>query len=268
MNMTRTALAVLAVIFAGACSAEPPTESAGAPPATQPATQPAAQAQPESPPAAAEAATSERAVPAEQPVRVAQADSSKPPASSRFVAGQHYRVLNPAQPTTVAPGKVEVVDVFWYGCGGCFALAPYIQAWKADMPAAAEYVQLPASLNPSWQPHARLHYATRALGIADRTHSAIFREYHVNRNPLNTMDAMIEFLADYDISAEDAREALTSFGVDAELRAGDVRARRYQLSFVPAVVVNGKYVVGIEQAGSPEAAIELINHLVAMEAGN
>lgn len=265
MNMTRTAFAVLAVIVASACSAEPPAGSAEAPP---PAAPPAAQSQPESRPAAPQEAAPERAAPAEQPVRVAQADSSKPPASSRFVAGQHYRVLNPAQPTTVAPGKVEVVDVFWYGCGGCFALAPYLQAWRADMPAAAEYVQLPASLNPSWQPHARLHYATRALGIAERTHSAIFREYHVNRNPLNTMDAMVKFLAEYDIPAEDAREALTSFGVDAELRAGDVRARRYQLSFVPAVVVNGKYVVGIEQAGSPEAAIELINYLVAMEAGN
>jgi len=259
MKMTRTVFAVLAVMALGACSAEPPAEVADV---TPPAAQPATESQPVSPPAAAEATA-----PAEQPVRVAQAETRAAPASSRFVAGQHYRVLNPAQPTTVAPGKVEVVDVFWYGCGGCFALAPYLEAWRANMPAAAEYVQVPAALNPSWQPHARLHYATRALGIADRTHSAIFREYHVNRNPLNTMDAMVEFLGEYGVSAEDAREALTSFGVDAELRAADIRARRYGLRFVPAVVVNGKYVVGIEQAGSPEAAIELINHLVAMEAG-
>ena len=264
MKMTRTALAVLAVIAFGACSAEPPAGSADA---TPPAAQAATESQPVSRPATAQAPAAATAAPAEQPVRVAQADAAEAPANSRFVAGRHYQVLNPAQPTNVAPGKVEVVDVFWYGCGGCFALAPYLEAWKANMPAAAEYVQVPATLNASWQPHARLYYATRALGIADQTHSAIFREYHVNRNPLNTLDSMIEFLGKYGVSAEDAREALTSFGVDAELRAADIRARRYGLMFVPAVVVNGKYVVGVEQAGGLQAAIEVINHLVAIEAG-
>ena len=34
------------------------------------------------------------------------------------------RSLVPAQPTSAGPGKVEVVEVFWYGCGHCFALDP------------------------------------------------------------------------------------------------------------------------------------------------
>lgn len=184
----------------------------------------------------------------------------------RWVAGQHYRVLNPAQPTNVAPGKVEVVDVFWYGCGGCFSMHPYMAAWKENKPEAAEYVQLPAALNPGWQPQARLYFATKALGLTEQTHSAIFREMHVNRNPLNTLELQIDFLGKFGVAAADARAALTSFGVDAELRAADVRARRYRLSFVPAFVVNGKYVIGVEQAGSPEAVLELINYLVAKEA--
>jgi protein dithiol oxidoreductase (disulfide-forming) len=184
----------------------------------------------------------------------------------RWVAGQHYRVLNPAQPTNVPPGKVEVLDVFWYGCGGCFSMHPYMAAWKEKKPDAAEYVQLPAALNPGWQPQARLYFATKALGLTDQTHSAIFREMHVNRNPLNTLEQQIAFLGGFGVSATDARAALTSFGVDAELRAADVRARRYRLSFVPAFVVNGKYVIGVEQAGNPEAVLELINYLVAKEA--
>jgi protein dithiol oxidoreductase (disulfide-forming) len=187
--------------------------------------------------------------------------------ASRFVAGQHYRVLNPVQPTNVAPGKVEVVDVFWYGCGGCYAMSPYMAQWKESRPEAAEYVRMPAALNPGWQPHARLYLATRALGIEDQTHSAIFREYHVNRNPLNTPELMVQFLTRFGVTEAQARDALTSFSVDAELRAADVRARRYRLTFVPAFVVNGKYVFGVEQAGSPEAVIELLNYLVAKEAG-
>lgn len=191
---------------------------------------------------------------------------ANPPEEGRWVANQHYRVLNPAQPTSVAPGKVEVLDVFWYGCGGCYALHPYIAAWKENKPEAAEYAQLPAALNPGWQPQARLYFATRALGLTDQTHSAIFREMHVNRNPLNTLEQQVAFLGRFGVSAADAQAALTSFGVDAELRAADVRARRYRLTFVPAVVVNGKYVVSMDQAGGPEAAMELVNYLVAREA--
>jgi len=184
-----------------------------------------------------------------------------------FVAGEHYRVLNPAQPTSVAPGKVEVVDVFWYGCGGCYMMAPYMERWNESRPAVAEYVRLPAPLNPGWEPQARLYFATEALGIEDQTHAAIFNEYHQARNPLNTLDSMVEFLARYDVSEADAREALTSFSVDTALRAAKVRAGRYRLSFVPAVVVNGKYLTSVDQAGSPERVLEVINHLVALESG-
>jgi len=258
--MRRLALAVVAVALVAACGTEPP------PGATTSAAQgqPAAQAQPVSRPAE----TTPAARPAAEQTRVAQASTTAQGTNARFVAGQHYRVLNPAQPTNVAPGKVEVVDVFWYGCGGCYVMSPYMERWKASKPEAAEYVQLPAILNPGWQPHGRLFFATRALGIEDKTHSAIFREYHVNRNPLNTIDLMVKFLADFGVSDAAARDALTSFSVDTELRAADVRARRFQLSFVPAVVVNGKYVIGVEQAGGPDAVLEVINYLVALEAGS
>jgi thiol:disulfide interchange protein DsbA len=191
---------------------------------------------------------------------------ANPAGEGRWVAGQHYRVLNPTQPTSVAPGKVEVLDVFWYGCGGCYALHPYMAAWKESKPEAAEYAQLPAALNPGWQPQARLYFATKALGLTDQTHSAIFREMHVNRSPLNTLEQQVAFLRGFGVSAADAQAALTSFGVDAELRAADVRARRYRLTAVPAVVVNGKYVISFDQAGGPEAVLELINYLVAREA--
>jgi protein dithiol oxidoreductase (disulfide-forming) len=252
--MRRLAFALLALVASAACGTEPPAEAVNA---AAPQAQVEEQAQPVSRP--------DQPVP--DRVQVAQADTSRAANSGRFVAGQHYRVLNPAQPTSVAPGKVEVVDVFWYGCGGCYMMAPHMERWRASKPEAAEYVRMPAALNPGWQPHARLYFATKALGIAEQTHSAIFREMHVNRNPLNTTDLMVKFIAGYDVSESDARDALTSFSVDAELRAADVRARRYQLSFVPAFVVNGKYVIGVEQAGGAEAVLEVINYLVARESG-
>ena len=125
---------------------------------------------------------------AADPIQLAQAPA-------QFREGQHYRVLTPAQPTSVAPGKVEVVEIFWYGCPHCYSLEPHLQRWlTVDMPEAAEFVKLPASLNPSWQPHARLFYAAKALGVLDEAHDAVFREMHVQRQRLDTLDAMVEFL--------------------------------------------------------------------------
>jgi protein dithiol oxidoreductase (disulfide-forming) len=266
MNYAGLVLALCALALTAACGSEPPASAANAPAAAAQA-QSAPQAQP---PASRPSEPAPARTPAEER-RVAQADTAPPADNSRFVAGQHYTVLNPAQPTNVAPGKVEVVDVFWYGCGGCYVMFPYMEAWKESKPEAAEYVQLPAVLNPGWQPHARLYFATKALGIEDKTHAAIFREYHQNRNPLNTTELMVEFLGRFDVSADDARDLLTpgspgAFSLEAFLRDAEVRARRYQLRFVPAFVVNGKYVFGVDQAGGPEAVPELINHLVAQEA--
>lgn len=258
--MRAIAFALVAAFLAAACSPEPPA----GPAATPPAAESQAQAQPTERPAE----TAPAAQPAGEESRPAPTQPAQPASNARFIAGQHYRVLNPAQPTSVPPGKVEVVDVFWYGCGGCYLMHPYMARWKESKPAAAEYVRLPATLNPGWQPQARLYFAAKALGIEDQTHAAIFNEYHANRNPLNTMELQVKFLSGYGISEQAAREALTSFSVDTELRAADVRARRYQLSFVPAVVVNGKYVVGVEQAGGPDSVLDVINYLVALESGN
>jgi thiol:disulfide interchange protein DsbA len=256
--MRRLALAIVAVAFVAACGTEPP---AGATNSTAQA-QPAAQVQPVSRPAE----TAPAARPATEQTRLAQASPAGQATSTRFVAGQHYRVLNPAQPTNVAPGRVEVVDVFWYGCGGCYVMFPHMERWKASKPEAAEYVQLPAILNPGWQPHGRLFFATRALGIQEPTHDQVFREVHENRNPLDDLDTMIEFLGRFDVAAEDARAALRSFAVAAELRNADARVRSYRLTGVPAVVINGKYVTRVDAAGGFDALLDLINYLVELEA--
>ena len=74
--------------------------------------------------------------------RPAAAPTASTPIPAKWQAGRHYRLLNPSVPTNVAPGKVEVVEVFWYGCGACYMLDPYLESWKKTKPAAAELVRL------------------------------------------------------------------------------------------------------------------------------
>jgi thiol:disulfide interchange protein DsbA len=111
-------------------------------------------------------------------------EADAPQLPERFQKGRHYELLTAAQPTGFGPDKVEVLEIFWYGCPHCYTLEPHIQAWLADgIPAQAEFRRMPASLNRSWQIHARAYFTAEALGILDEFHPAMFEEMNVNRNP-------------------------------------------------------------------------------------
>ena len=45
--------------------------------------------------------------------------------ADQYREGVHYELLD--NPTTVRdPSKIEVTEVFWFGCNHCYALEPYI----------------------------------------------------------------------------------------------------------------------------------------------
>lgn len=193
-------------------------------------------------------------------------ESSLPPQLERFQPGTHYRVMTPVQPTSVAPGKVEVLEIFWYGCPHCYTLEPHIQEWISnEMPSNAEFVRIPATLNRSWQVHARAYYTAEALGRIDEMHEGFFKAVNVDRNPLNTEDKLIEFFGNYGVSKQEFLEAFNSFAVQTKLRRADSLVRRYRITGVPAMVVNGKYVTGADMAGGIPQLFEVVEFLVEKE---
>lgn len=203
---------------------------------------------------------------AETAVQMAEATPQAPAEPERFKQGVHYELLTAAQPTGTEPGKVEVLEVFWYGCPHCYHLEPYIEAWRKDgMPPEAEFRRMPATLNPSWQILARAYYTAEALGVLEQAHGDLFREYHVNHNPLNTPELLAAFFARYGISEEDFNATFNSFAVQAKLRRADALTRRYRITGVPSIVVNGKYVTGASEAGGVPELFEVVNFLVEKE---
>ncbi len=190
--------------------------------------------------------------------------------SSRFVDGKHYRTLIPTQPTSSSPDKIEVAEVFMFSCPHCYNFEPNIQKWYESKASYIEFVRIPASFNSIAREHARAYYAAVQLGIADKIVIPFFREIHINRNLLNTADRLVEFFTQFDVSEEDFLDAFNSFEVDSKIRQADKLVRRYQVTGVPAVVVNGKYLSGAEMTGSYESLTALMDELAAREnsAGN
>ena len=193
------------------------------------------------------------------------------PIPAKWQAGRHYRLLNPAVPTNVAPGKVEVVEVFWYGCGACYMLDPYLESWKKTKPAAAEFVRVPVTWNDDAKRHAKLFYALQATKLDGRLHTKVFDAIHRGGNGLVTRDDASTLAMQRDWVKANGGDpvafsnAWKSMSVDVKLRQADDLVRRYRVEGTPAMIINGKYFTDISSAGGVPQMLELINALVAAE---
>jgi thiol:disulfide interchange protein DsbA len=178
-----------------------------------------------------------------------------------------YERIVPPQPTA-NPGKVEVVEVFWYGCPHCFRFQPYIQRWLLTKPDYIDYVRLPAILNESWAIHARAYYAAEALGVLEKTHEALFDAIHVKKQRLDTEEALADFYAQYGVDKKQFKNAFNSFAVNTKVARARELTRRYGIDGTPSVVVNGKYRTGPGMTGGFDTLLDVVNYLAEQEASH
>ncbi|MCW9010458.1 thiol:disulfide interchange protein DsbA/DsbL [Marinobacter sp.] len=181
-----------------------------------------------------------------------------------WVAGEHYRVLdNPVR--TASDNGVEVAEVFWYGCPHCYSFKPLAEAWEAEAPDYINYVKLPAALGRSWEPHAYAFYALEAMGELDKVHDALFDALAGERRPLNTPEALADFVAGYGVNAEKFLENYNSFGVRARVQQAQAKIRGARITGTPTMLVDGKYVVSASMAGSHENTLKVVEYLAEKE---
>jgi thiol:disulfide interchange protein DsbA len=187
--------------------------------------------------------------------------------NSRFVEGQHYFPIRPAQPTA-SGDKVEVVEVFSYLCIHCANLEPEVRKWKERLPGHAAFSHMPAIFNDLLAMYGRAFYAAEALGILEASHQPLFDAIHRDRRQFRSLEELAGFYAQFGVSEQQFLDAARSFAVETKLRRAREMGMRYGIDGTPSFVVNGKWRVTVGSAGSVEAFFELIDELIAREAGN
>lgn len=218
-----------------------------------------------------ESAAEEAIEPEERPIILAQAEDAAADRDWKYEEGTHYARLVPTQPTVGGADKIEVAEFFWYGCAHCYDFETYIDRWLENKPANARFVRIPAVWNPLVQLHAQLYYTEEVLTnngkIADpaRFRASVFAEYHRRGNRLASESAIQSHFAKHGVSEEDFQSTWSSFEVAQKMRVAQDLARRYAISSVPAVVVNGKYRTGAGEAGGYPPLMELIDELIEKE---
>ena len=192
----------------------------------------------------------------------------------KWQAGVNYDPVVPAQPTSVAPGKVEVVEVFWLACPHCYALEPRVRSWLKTKPAYIEFVRVPVIWQQMHREHARLYYTLEALNRDDlvaKAFDTIHQDLENHVPPLvgqsddATSRLQQQFATQNGISADDFAKAYNSFSVSSNLQRAEEMTQRYHVQGVPLFVVNGKYSTDVAKAGTEAKLIDLINDLAASE---
>ncbi len=195
------------------------------------------------------------------------------PRDWKFSEGKEYHRLVPTQPTVGGADKIEVAEIFWYGCPHCFSFEPAIISWAEKIPANARFVRIPAVWNPLARLHGRLYYTEEVLArngkLADMEafHAAVFNEFHRKSNRLTSEGAIQKMFEGFGVSQDDFLNAWNSFEVNQKIRVADDLVRRYNVTGVPAVVINGKYRTGAgpNEAGSVRTLLEVMDELVVRE---
>ena len=181
--------------------------------------------------------------------------------AAEFEEGVHYRTLT--KPVVTAdPDKIEVLELFWYGCPHCDQLDPAIKAYVGELPGNVNFVQMPVVFGQSWEMHARIFGVAKSLGILDEMHGPLFNAIHREGLRLQRLDDVVEFFERFGVAPDVVRRELVGFGTESQLRLTDSRVRTYGIQGVPAIVVNGRYVTGVSQAGGEGQLFKLMNELI------
>ena len=179
-------------------------------------------------------------------------------------AGKQYVELSSAVPVS-KPGKIEVVELFWYGCPHCYHFEPTINPWVAKLPDDVNFVRVPAMFGGVWDLHGQMFIALQTMAVEPKVHAAVFEAIQKDGKKLASPDEMAEFLATQGVDKDAFLKTYNSFGVKGQVANAKRLGMAYQLSGVPAMVVNGKYRFDIGSSGGPEQTLDVADQLIAKE---
>lgn len=192
---------------------------------------------------------------------------AQPIALAPYEAGKDYLVLD--KPIKVAADdKIEVMEVFWYGCGHCYSFEPYVLKWKKTMADDVSFMRTPAVWRKQMQTHASLYYIAEQLDLPTEVHNDLF-VLLTKEHSLVDMDRFALLFSKYGVAEEEFTKLYNSFAIKAKVKQGENRCKKnYKTSGTPEVVVNGKYRLTMKMAGGPERLFKIVNYLIEQERQN
>ncbi len=184
--------------------------------------------------------------------------------AATYKEGVDYELV--AQPGKVeVPGKIEVREFFWYGCPHCYSLEAAVSSWKPSLNDDVNFIMTPAAMNKSWVNHAHAFYVAQALGKLDEISPELFKAIHVKKQKVSSQKDLAEFFTQFGVDEGKFNKLFKSFSVSTKVRQARTLSSNYRLRGVPALVVNGKYLVKTKSGTSYQELLKVVDYLVEKE---
>jgi thiol:disulfide interchange protein DsbA len=177
--------------------------------------------------------------------------------------GKDYRTLEKRAPVQAPPGKIEVVEFFWYSCPHCNAFEPQLNAWLKKLPPDVSFRRVPVQFRDDFVPQQRLYYTLEAMGKVDELHDKVFQAIHVQRQPTDREDRILAFAEKNGLDKAKFQELYNSFGVQTKTRQAKQLQDDYQVDGVPALGIAGRYYTDGTMANGMDHALQVVDYLVA-----
>jgi thiol:disulfide interchange protein DsbA len=183
---------------------------------------------------------------------------------AKYVEGTHYQVI--ASPVKTAdPSKIEITEVFWYGCPHCNRFHPIFENWKKQQGNDVLVGHSPAIWSKPMIVHAHMFYTAKALRVQDKMHSEFFDAMHKERKKLVSKKSIFKLFEKHGVTQETFDKTFDSFGIKAQVQQASARARGYGITGTPEVIVNGKYRISGRMVRSQAEVLQVANFLIAKE---
>ncbi len=184
-------------------------------------------------------------------------------ARADIVEGKDYTVLATPQ-STQDSNTIEVLEFFWYGCPHCNSLHPHLKAWLMNIPSDVSFRYVPATLRANWVSTAKIFHAIEAIGMTDALHDKVYDAIHRDKIDLNHESVLFDWIEKQGIDRKKFEDTYRSFAVQNQVAKSTQMTRQYQLTGVPALVVNGKYITSGKMGGIPQDTIKILEVLIEM----
>ena len=162
------------------------------------------------------------------------------------------------------PNKIEVVELFWYGCGHCHNMEAPLNAWVKKLPADVAFKRVPGLPNQSWAPMAKTYYALETLGLLDKLHTPLFDAIHKQKalNPTDEKAAIDWVTKQSGLDKIKVEDAFNSFSTNANLKRAANIFRASGATGVPSLVINGQYITSSTMAGNNDLALKTADYII------
>jgi thiol:disulfide interchange protein DsbA len=190
------------------------------------------------------------------PVSLAQAQAGAPS------AGVDYQRLDKPVAVDTPAGKIEVIEFFWYSCPHCNAFEPTLEAWIKQAPKDVVVKRVPVGFRPDFAPQQRLFYAIEAMGLVDKLHAKVFQAIHVERQRLDTPEAIADWVAKQGVDKAKFMEQFNSFSVASKQKRAVQLQDAYRVEGVPALGIAGRFYTDGTLGKGMERALKVAEHLI------